>query len=85
MEVEARYKQYELEELMGVTTLKGFYSMIDETKKLTSEIEAKGITDENEIQETFDNLFAQALKSSGLYDKTQNWGRILKEARMLLN
>lgn len=85
LENSAREKQYELENLMGVTTLKDFYSMIDETKKLISEIKAKGITDEKEIQDTFDNLFAKALKSTGLEDKTQNWGKILKEARTINN
>lgn len=85
LENSARNKQYELENLMGVTTLKDFYSMIDETKKLTSEIKSKGINNEQEIQEIFDNLFNQAVKSTGLEDKTQNWGKILKEARILIN
>ena len=85
LEDSAREKQYELEELMGVTTLKDFYQMINETKKLTSEIKAKGITDEQTIEERFNNLFAEALKSTGLEDKTQNWGKIIKEARILNN
>ena len=59
--------------------------MIDETKKLTSEIKAKGISDESEIQKIFDDLYARAAKSTGLEDKTQNWGKILKEARVLNN
>ena len=70
---------------MGVTTLKDFYTMIDETNKLTSEIKAKGISDEKEIQKIFDNLYAQAVKASGLEDKTQNRGKIVKEARNLNN
>ena len=85
LEKSAQDKQGELESLMGVTTIKDFYSMIDETKKLVSEIKAKGITDENEIQNTFDNLFNQALESTGLEDKTQNWSKILKEARIINN
>lgn len=85
LEDSAREKQYELEELMGVTTLKDFYSMIDETKMLTSEIKAKGITDEQAIEERFNNLFTETLKSTDLEDKTQNWGKILKEARVLNN
>lgn len=85
LEDSARDKQYELENLMGVTTLKDFYSMIDETKKLTSEIKAKGITDEKAIEDKFNNLFAEATKSTGLEDKTQNWGKIIKEARVLNN
>ena len=70
---------------MDVNTLKDFYSMIDETKKLTTETKAKGITDEKSIQETFDNLYEIAQKSTGLEDKTQNWGKIIKEARILNN
>lgn len=85
LEDSAREKQYELENLMGVTTLKDFYSMIDETKMLTSEIKANGITDEQAIQEKFDNLYAKALKTTGLADKTQNWGKIVKNARILNN
>lgn len=85
LENSARQKQYQLESLMGVSTLKDFYSMIDETKKLTSEIKAKGITDEKAIEESFDNLYEQAQKSTGLEDKTQNWGKIIKEARKINN
>ena len=85
LENSARDKQYELEDLMGVSTLKDFYSMIDETKNLTSEIKAKGISDESEVQKIFDDLYARAAKSTGLEDKTQNWGKILKEARVLYN
>ena len=83
LEDSAREKQYELEELMGVTTLKDFYSMIEETKQLTSELKAKGITDEKGIQDAFDNLFAQALDLTGMEDKIPNWGNILKQARTL--
>jgi len=83
LEDSAREKQYELENLMGVTTLKDFYSMIDETKKLKSEIKSKGISDEKEIQKIFDDLYEKAVKSTGLEDKTQNWAKIIKEARVL--
>lgn len=85
LEDSARDKQYELEDLMGVTTLKDFYSMIDETKKLSSEIRAKGVSDENEVQEMFDDLYTRALQSTGLEDKIQNWGKIIKEAQVLNN
>jgi hypothetical protein len=85
LENSAREKQFELENLMGVTTLKDFYSMIDETKKLTAEIQAKGITEEKEIQKTFDDLYLKAQESTGLEDKTQNWGKIVKEARIINN
>ena len=83
LEDSAREKQFELENLMGVTTLKDFYSMIDETKMLTSEIKAKGVTEEQEIEQRFNELFAEALKSTDLEDKTQNWGKILRKARIL--
>lgn len=85
LEDSSREKQYELEELMGVTTLKDFYSMIEETNKLTSDIKTQGITDEQAIEERFNNLFAEALKSTGLEDKIQNWGKIIREARVLNN
>ena len=85
LEKSAQDKQYELESLMGVSTIKDFYSMIDETKKLTSEIKTKGITDEQAIEDKFNSLFAEALKSTGLEDKTQNWSKIIKEARVLNN
>lgn len=84
LEDSAREKQYELESLMNVTTLKDFYSMIDETKKLTAELKLKGITDEQVMQETFDNLYKQAMKSTGLKDKTQNWAKLIIEARQIL-
>ena len=83
LENSARDKQIQLESLMGVSTLKDFYSMIDETAKLTAEIKAKGVTDEKAVQETFDNLYEKAQKLTGLEDKTPNWGKILKEARTL--
>ena len=69
---EIREKQFELEKFMGVTTLKDFYSMIAENKKLISEIKAKGIVEENEIQKQFDDL----LEAHGVIDKDNN---ILKE------
>ena len=83
LEDSAREKQYELEKLMGVTTLRDFYSMIDETKNLISEIKAKGISDEKTMQETFDNLYNQALQTTGMEDKTQNWGKLIKAARVI--
>ena len=85
LEKSAQDKQGELESLMGVTTIKDFYSMIDETAKLTSEIKTKGITDEQAVEERFNNLYAEAIKSTGLEDKTQNWAKIVKEARVLNN
>lgn len=85
LENSARDKQYVLEDLMGVTTLKDFYSMIDETKNLTKKIKAKSITDEDEIQKTFDDLYSKALESSGLEDNTQNWGKIIEKAQSLYN
>lgn len=83
LEDSAREKQYELESLMNVTTLKDFYSMIDETQKFKSELKLKGIKDEQQIQETFDNLYKQAMETTGLEDKTQNWGTLVKEARQI--
>lgn len=83
LENSAREKQYELENLMNVTTLKDFYSMIDETKKFQSELKLKGIKDEQKMQQTFDNLYKQAMETTGLEDKTQNWGTLVKEARQI--
>ncbi len=77
----ARRKQYELQQLMDVTTLKDFYSMIDETKILTDKIKAKGITNEKQIQKQFDDLYMKAVKQSGLEDKIPNWAKIIKVAR----
>ena len=54
-------------------------------EELFAELKAKGITDEKAIEDTFNNLFADALKFTGLEDKTQNWGKIIKEARVLNN
>ena len=66
IEKSAREKQYELESLMGVTTLKDRYKTLDEAGKLTAEIKAKGIVDEDKIQERFDYLYTEALKATGL-------------------
>ena len=85
LEKSAQDKQRELERLMGVTTIKDFYAMIEETAKLTSEIKTKGITDEQTVEEIFNNLYAEAIKSTGLEDKIQNWAKIVKEARVLYN
>ena len=84
LEYSAREKQFELESLMNVTTLKDFYSMIDETKKFKSELKLKGIKDEQQMQEIFDNLYKQAMEMTGLEDKTQNWGKLIKEVRQII-
>lgn len=83
LEKSAQDKQFELEKRMGVETLADFFSMISETEKLIQEIKAKGITEEDKIQKRFDELYDEAVKSSGFQDKTQNWNKILKEARRL--
>lgn len=84
LEDSAREKQYELESLMGVRTLKDFYSMIEETKKLVSKIKATGVNDEEKINQIFDTLYTKAQEETGLEDKTHNWGKILSYAETLL-
>lgn len=84
LENSARDKQYELENLMGITTLKDFYSMIDETKALINEIKKKNPQiSEEELNSKFDELYSEAQKETELEDKTENWGAILKHARKL--
>ena len=84
LESSAREKQFELESSMGVTTLKDFYSMIDETKALIDEIKKKNpqIT-EPEMNKMFDELYSKAQKETRLEDKTENWGTILKHAKQI--
>jgi len=84
LESSAQNKQHELEQLMGVKTIENFYFMIDETKKLISELKTKGISDENELQKNFDELYSKAQKESSLEDKPENWGKIIQKARKLL-
>ena len=83
LEYSAREKQFELEKLMGVTTLRDFYAMIDATKVLISEIRSNGITEDEKINEKFDLLYEQARNESGLKDKIKNWSKILHKAREL--
>lgn len=85
LEASAQDKQYQLEQLMGVDTLKDFYSMIDETAKFQQELKAKGIMSEKELQENFDKLYTQAQKETGLENKPENWAKIIKNARKLYN
>lgn len=86
LENSARDKQYALEEQMGVTTLKDFYSMIDNTKALKaqlSEFLSKNPTlkDGEDTEEVlFDYLYKQSAAEMKLEDKTQNWGKILTYA-----
>ena len=47
---------------MGVKTIGNFYFMIDETKKLISELKTKGISDENELQKTLMNYILKHKK-----------------------
>ena len=86
LENSARDKQYELESLMGVTTLKDFYSMIDETKALINELKKKNPQiSEQELNSKFDELYSKAQKETGLEDKTENWGTIIKYAKYYIS
>lgn len=86
LENSARKVQYALEEQMGVTTLKDFYSMIDNTKALKTKISdylvknplLKDGDDTEEI--LFDYLYHKSAVELELEDKTQNWGKIIKNA-----
>jgi hypothetical protein len=86
LENSARNVQYALEEQMGVTTLKDFYSMIDHTKILKSNLsdflsKNPSLKDGNDTEEIlFDYLYHKSATETGLEDKTQNWGKILTHA-----
>lgn len=86
LENSARTAQYALEEQMGVTTLKDFYSMIDNTKVLKAKLsellnQNSTLKDGEDTEEVlFDYLYNQSSTETGLEDKTQNWGRILAHA-----
>lgn len=79
----AQDKQYQLEQLMGVDTLKNFYSMINETAKFEQKIKNKGVVNEKEMQEIFDKLYAQAQKETCLENKPENWAKIIQSASKL--
>ena len=85
LESSAQDKQYQLEQLMGVNTLKDFYSMINETAKFEQEIKNKGVVSEKEMQEIFDKLYAQTQKETCLENKPENWAKIIQNARKLYN
>lgn len=84
LEVSARNAQYELEQKMGVSTLKDFYSMIDNTKEMKNLLE--GIknkqgeySNKNDFVEiTFDYLFDKSMKELNLQDLPENWGKIIQ-------
>lgn len=86
LENSARNVQYSLEEQMGVTTLKDFYSMIDHTKILKSKLteffkQNLSYKDGDDTEEVlFDYLYHKSAVEAGLEDKTQNWGKILANA-----
>lgn len=86
LENSARNVQYALEGQMGVTTLKDFYSMIDNTKALKSSLsdflsKNPSLKDgEDTVEVLFDYLYNKSAAEIGLEDKTQNWGKILTHA-----
>lgn len=86
LENSARTAQYALEEQMGVTTLKDFYSMIDNTKALKAKLgellsQKPTLKDGEDTAEVlFDYLYKQSAAETGLEDKTQNWGEIVAHA-----
>lgn len=86
LENSARNVQYQLEDQMGVTTLKDFYSMIDHTKALKAKLAElvnqnpsykKG---DDTVEILFDYLYHKSAVETGLEDKTQNWGKIIANA-----
>lgn len=87
LENSARDKQYALEEQMGVTTLKDFYSMIDNTKALKAKLgellsQKPTLKDGEDTAEVlFDYLYKQSATETKLEDKTQNWGKIVAHAQ----
>ena len=81
LEASAQDKQYQLEQLMGVKTLEYFYLMIEETAKFQQELNAKGVTDEKEMQKIFDELYLKTQETSKLENKPENWAKIIKNAR----
>lgn len=91
LENSARNVQYQLEEQMGVTTLKDFYSMIDHTKALKTKL--KQFINQNpslnncddSVEMLFDYLYHKSSVEAGFEDKTQNWGRILTNAEGKVN
>lgn len=86
LENSARDKQFALEEQMGVTTLKDFYSMIEHTKALKAKLgdfvsqNPSLKTGDDTVELLFDYLYHKSVAETGLEDKTQNWGKILTHA-----
>lgn len=86
LENSARNVQYQLEDQMGVTTLKDFYSMIDNTKslkaKLTEFVKQNPSLNNGDdtVELLFDYLYHKSAVETGLEDKTQNWGKIVAHA-----
>lgn len=86
LEISARKVQYELEEQMGVTTLKDFYSMIEHTKKLKDKISdfiyqnPTYNVGNDTVEILFDYLYHKSSVEMGLKDTTKNWGNILANA-----
>lgn len=86
LENSARNVQYELEDKMGVTTLKDFYLMIEHTKSLKGKL-TEFITQnpsynngDDTVEILFDYLYNKSAVETGLEDKTKNWGKILANA-----
>jgi len=86
LENSARNVQYALEEQMGVTTLKDFYSMIDHTTALKSNLsdflsKNPSLKDKDDTEEIlFDYLYHKSVVETKFEDKTQNWGKIIENA-----
>ena len=59
--------------------------MIDETAKFQQDLKNKGIINEKETQEIFDQLYVQAQKESNLENKPENWAKIIQIARKNYN
>lgn len=87
LENSARDVQYQLEDQMGVTTLKDFYSMIDNTKALKAKL-AEALKQnpslnkgDDTVELLFDYLYHKSAAETGLDDKPQNWGKIVAKAQ----
>ncbi len=91
LEISARNAQYELEQKMGVSTLKDFYSMIDNTKETKTLLETvknrlANYSDKDDFVEImFDYLFDKSMKELNLQDLPENWGKIIKNSQKYLS
>lgn len=91
LETSARNAQYELEQKMGVSTLKDFYSMINNTKETKTLLETIKNKQENYsnkddfVEIMFDYLFDKSMKELNSQDLPENWGKIIKNSQKYLS